>query len=170
MNYRWIGAILVMIGCGSYGFSMASRCRLEEQMLRHLGRIAEYMKNELQYSLTPLPELCRASAGEATGQLRKLFLCLGYALDRQMLPDVNSCMQVTVDQYPELPRSVKRILLQMGRTLGAYDLSGQVNELKSIQHDCERELNVMESNRDMRLRNYRTLGLCTGAALAILFI
>lgn len=170
MNYKWIGAILVISGCGSCGFAIASQYRFEVQILLRLRRLIEYMGNELQYSLTPLPELCRRASRETSGVLNRLFLDLCRELDWQLSPDVNSCMRAAVRRNPELPRSAQHILLQMGRTLGSFDLPGQIKELESLRASCERELNRLESNKDTRLRNYQTLSLCTGAALAILFI
>lgn len=170
MSCKWIGAILVISGCGGCGFAMASRYRSEVQILLHLRRMIEYMGNELQYSLTPLPHLCRQVSEEAGGVLYRLFQDLSRELDWQLSPDVNSCMNAAVRKNPELPRSARRILLQMGRTLGSFDLPGQLKELESLRTSCDRELSILESNRDNRMRSYQTLGLCTGAALAILLI
>ena len=36
-----------------------------------------------------------------------------------------------------------------------------------VRGDCRTQLKALEQNRDIRLRNYQTLGLCAGAALAI---
>ena len=39
-----------------------------------------------------------------------------------------------------------------------------------VAGDPDRELEVMGRNQEERLRSYQTLGLCAGAALAILFV
>jgi hypothetical protein len=37
-----------------------------------------------------------------------------------------------------------------------------------VEKRCEHSLESIRNNRDARLRSYQTLGVCTGAALAIL--
>lgn len=79
MSYRWFGAALVIAGCGGFGFSIASGYKREEGILRQLLRALNYMEWELQYRLTPLPELCRQAGKETRGTLREVFFqsCAG---------------------------------------------------------------------------------------------
>ena len=44
------------------------------------------------------------------------------------------------------------------------------NQKKLIHTECTQLLNKISSDHALRCRSYRTLGLCTGAALIILFI
>lgn len=169
MNYKWIGAVLVIVGCGGFGFSLASAHRRKEQLLRQLIRALQYMECELQYRLTPLPDLCRQTGKEANGALREIFLNLARELDWQVSPDAYSCMIAALKKSHELPGNLKKLFLQLGRSLGRFDLHGQLLGLEAVRNACEKELEVLNKNRDARLRSYQTLGLCAGAALAILF-
>ena len=47
---------------------------------------------------------------------------------------------------------------------------GQILGLEAVRSHCRSELDALSANQDERLRSYQTLGLCTGAALAILFV
>lgn len=169
MNSKWIGAAFVIISCGGFGFGIAGSYRRRERLLRQLLEVLKNMEAELQYRLTPLPELARKAAGDTRGVLRDVFLNLARELDWQAEPDAGSCMRAAMDQCHDLPAPLRRPLGQLGQTLGRYDLSGQLQGLKSVQDSCCRELKRLERNRDVRLRSYQTLGLCAGAALAILF-
>lgn len=169
MNEKWVGAILVIAGCGGIGFSIAAGCRREERLLRNLMRVIEYMASELQYTVTPLPELCRHAGAEIGGVMGELFLNLARELDWQIAPDAYSCMAAAMKKSRDLPSSVRKLLLQLGKTLGQFDLPGQLKELDAICSACDRELNAVSQNQGTRLRSYQTLGLCAGAALAILF-
>lgn len=169
MSYKWMGAILVIAGCGGFGFSIAAGCRREERLLRQLIQALQYMQWELQYRLTPLPELCRQTGKAASGVVRDIFLGLARELDWQASPDVSGCMSAALKRNRELPRNLKRLFLQLGHCLGRFDLQGQLLGLESVRAACEGELAVLNKNRDVRLRSYQTLGLCAGAALAILF-
>ena len=45
MTYRWIGAVLVVVGCGGFGFSLARETARQEQLLKELLDILDYMEN-----------------------------------------------------------------------------------------------------------------------------
>jgi len=49
-------------------------------------------------------------------------------------------------------------------------MEGQLKGLESVRQECRRQVETLSYNRDARLRSYQTLGLCAGAALAILFV
>ena len=169
MTTKWIGAAFILISCGGFGLGIAAGCRRRERLLRQLLMVLEALESELQYHLTPLPELARKAAGDCGGTLRDVFLNLARELDWQEKPDAVSCMRCAMDKCHDLPICVRRPLAQLGQTLGRFDLEGQLKGLKGVQEACRRELGKLENNRDERLRSYQTLGLCAGAALVILF-
>lgn len=170
MNYKWIGAVLVIVGCGGFGISIAAGHRREEGMLRQIIHVLQYMECELQYRLTPLPELCRVAGKEARGTLREVLMNLSAELESQISPDAASCMSAALSKCQDLPGSTRGILLQLGRSLGRFDLPGQLRGLEAVRSTCQLELDELGKNRDTRLRSYQTLGFCAGAALVILFL
>lgn len=161
--------MLVMTGCGGMGFSVAAACRCEQRQLEQLLRGLEAMRWELQYRLTPLPELCRLAGRVTGGALGEVFRNLAGELDRQAAPDASGCMRRALDGA-ELSPALRRAMLQLGRSLGRYDLPGQLQGLRSVERWCREEEQRLEKDRAVRLRSYRTLGLCAGAALVILFV
>lgn len=169
MTLKWIGAILIITGCGGFGFLMASAYRAEERSLEALCRALEYMSCELAYRMTPLPQLCRNTANLLTGKLKDTFLLLAQELDQQVSPDAVSCMRA-VQASVNLPDSVQDILTQLGNSLGSFDLSGQLRGIESCLKNAQSKLRYLSDHRQNRLRSYQTLGLCAGAALAILFL
>lgn len=170
MNYKWIGAILVITGCSLMGFSMAASFRREERMLRQLVAALDFMACELQYRLTPLPELCTAAGAEKTGCIGKILTNLALELESQLSPDVASCMSAAMVGVNDIPKRVQEAFCIMGISLGRFDMEGQLKGLESVRSYCRRELEAMTAGRENRLRSYQTLGVCAGAALAILFV
>lgn len=161
---------MIIVGCGGFGFSFASSHRREENTLRQLMQVLNFMECELQYRLTPLPELCRQAGNEAKGVLREVLLNLARELDWQVSPDVTGCMSSALKRSHELPKYARQILIQLGQSLGRFDLPGQLQGLQEVRGACQLALEELGKNRDARLRSYQTLGLCVGAALAILFL
>ena len=144
--------------------------RREEATLRRLVSALDLMECELQYHLTPLPELCQLSAKESRGCVRSVLLILSEELEAQIAPDVESCMRSALTRVPDIPSGTRRALSELGTTLGRFDLAGQLKGLETVRGECRRELEQMNVNKDVRLRSYQTLGFCAGAAVAILLI
>ena len=47
MGYKWIGAVLVVAGCGGFGFSLARETLRQEALLRGLLTSLELMENQI---------------------------------------------------------------------------------------------------------------------------
>ncbi len=170
MDYKWFGAILVVAGCGGFGFSLAAEAVRQEKLLRALLDSLDFMQWELSCRLTPLPQLLELTAQRQTGRLRRVYRNLASQLEGHTEPRVDNCMRNVLEGEQTLPGSARRVLVHLGKSLGRFDLAGQLKGLASAQSLCRRELQSLEHGRDMRLRSYRTLGLCAGVALAVLLI
>ena len=170
MSFKWIGSILIIAGCGGVGFTMAAAYKREEWMLRSLINALDYMTCELQFRLTPLPALCRQAGRECRGAVGKVLTDLAAELENQIAPDADSCMYAALSRAENLPKETKEALRLLGTSLGRFDLEGQLRGLEQVRTHCRRILADLAQNRDQRIRGYQTLGICAGAALAILFV
>lgn len=166
---RLMAAGCIVAGSGAFGFAMAAASRREEGQLRQLLSALEYLSCELSYRLTPLPGLCRGAAEGRDGCVGVFFLELAKALERQTEPDVQCCAKTVLAQM-ELPASLRRILEELGQTLGRFDLPGQLRGLELSIRQTEQALRTIREGAPERRRSWQTLGLCVGAALAILFV
>lgn len=170
MIIKWFGAALIVTGCGGFGVSMAAAARQEERQLVQLLHALELMESELQYRLTPLPELCAMAARETGGCMSRLFRQLSDLMARCSHSDVRSCMHDALGSQEGLSRRIRRHLQYLGKSLGRFDLPGQLQGIRAVRNACEADVQALRSNREVRLRSYQTLSLCAGAALVILFV
>ena len=170
MILKLIGTVFVIAGCGGVGFRIAANHRKEECNLRQLIGILDYMECELQYHLTPLPELCRQVSKEFTGLLGEVFWELSTEMEAQTSSNMEICMATAIQKVGRLTTLANEQLQMLGKSVGRFDIDGQLKGLESVRQDCRRKLDALSVNRDTRLRSYQTLGLCAGAALAILFV
>ena len=170
MNYKLYGAICVVVGCGGWGFSVAAQYLHRIRMLRQLVCVLDYMECELQYRSTALPLLCRQASSVCSGKISAVFYCLSEELESQISPNVVCCMTAALNKTHGLPRVIVCFLRNLGVTLGKFDLSGQLKGIDSIRQECRQKLDCLQTNHESRIRTYQTLGLCAGAAIAILFI
>lgn len=169
MSIKLIGTVIVIIGCGGFGFRLAAAHRREEKDLRQLLTVLDLIQSELEYRLTPLPELCRLAGESSSGGIRKLFFRLCRELESQIAPDAMCCMNAAVAES-ELSPAIKNLFRGLGRTLGRFDLPGQLRGIEAVRQETVLALDKLTKNQDARLRSYQTLGLCAGAALAILLL
>ena len=170
MSIKLIGAAFIICSCGLVGFKFSAACRAEEHDLRQLISALDYMVCELSYRRSALPDLCSLVGKERNGTVGRLFRNLAKELNTQVAPDVQSCLAAAAATSGALSRKVQQAVCIMGSSLGRFDLDGQIQGLESVRTYCREQLNEMSKDRDIRLRSYQTLGLCAGAALAILFV
>lgn len=170
MAMKYIGAFCVMIACSWWGITLAKGYTRQVMMLNQLRSALQMMKWELSYRCTPLPDLCAAAADGTSGLLRKVFHMLSETLEAGSEADAYACMRITVRKNDRLPPKVSRILLCLGKTLGRYDLEGQLQGMDQVIAACEQAYCGLEKDRKERTKSYKTLGICAGAALVVLFI
>ena len=166
---RMIGACCVVAGSGAFGFAMATAHRREERQLSILLKSLEYMSCELNYRQTPLPVLCRDAAMGEKGCVPDFFRELARELEKGDAPDVQVCVWEVLQRLEPAP-NLRRHLRELGATLGRFDMPGQLRGLEAAIKSVGDSLRAFRDGAPERRRSFQTLGLCAGAALAILFL
>ena len=170
MIAKMLGSVLILAGCGGFGMMICVAFKREEDMLLQLIRALDFIQCELQYRMTPLPELCSRAGSACKGRISQYFQLLAAALSKRSLPDVRSCAQVAAASAGKLPERVEKSLEVFSQSLGQFDVQGQIQGLEEARKYCCIALAEMGENREVRLRSYQTLGICAGAALVILLV
>lgn len=170
MSLKLIGVLCVITGCGGCGFLMAAQYLSNLRQLQNLIAALDYMHCELQYRCTPLPQLCRQAGNQSTGKVKQIFCLLADELDAQVSPNVERCMASVLDRQDCVSEAMHTVLLRLGSNLGRFDMIGQLQSLAHCREMCAERLSRLQQGKEMRLRSYQTLGLCAGAAIAILFV
>lgn len=170
MTIRLVGVIFVVVSCGGVGFKLAANYKKEEQYLSNLAAILDFMISELQYRLTPLTQLCRQASQLFQNPIGNFFEKLSDELDMQQYSEPAECIDIVLENNSSIPPITKSQLMALRNSLGRFDIDGQMNGMEAVRQECERNLLLLRDNRENRLRSYQTLGLCAGAALAILLV
>lgn len=170
MNCKLIGAICVIVACGGTGFMMAGQYVSQIRMLADMIIVIDYMESEIQYRCTPLPLLCRQASEQVCGKLSNVFQALADELEAQVSPNVELCMVSVLDRLNITQKVMRTALLGLGCNLGKFDMAGQMRALDNSRSIYGETLRQLQQGREGRIRSYQTLGLCAGAAIAILFV
>ena len=134
MDLKLIGAVFVIVGCGGVGFLMALGHKREISAMKDLLTVLDYMRCELEFRLTPLPELCGRASRFCRGSVSAVLERLSGELDSQISPDVSSCVEIALKKTPELPVKTRSAMQSLGRSLGNFDLPGQLNGIRAHCH------------------------------------
>lgn len=170
MMMKIFGALLIVGGCTGVGFAVSGNYRRQERAMEELLRCFQWMSCELSYRTPPLAVLCRGASDSCQGAVSKVMFQFAYELDRQLTPDVSTCLQAALAAVPGLPETVEKHFMNLGTSLGRFDLQGQLAGLDAAMDRCKQDLDRLSGDREVRTRNYQTLGLCAGAALVIMFL
>lgn len=170
MNYKLIGALLTVVSCGGCGFLTAAKHASNIRQLENLISILDYMISELHYRATPLPCLCRQAGEQFSGKIGQIFIVLSEELETQISPNAGICMGSALYRMNYSDSLLYEVMTELGDHLGRFDLQGQISGLEHCREHCASKLELLSKNKENRLRSYQTLGLCAGAAIAILLV
>ena len=141
-------------------------------LLHALLAALEAMKGEIEYRLTPLPELF-AALGEGTEPVTAAFFRGCAAMmeaDRALPPQLvlgRAMEQTTSLQWSARTRETVR---NLAFSLGKFDLGGQVRAIELAQERLRAELAEVQAGSRARCRSYETIGICAGLALAVILL
>lgn len=166
------GAVLILLSSGAVGFGFANDIRRQMQQLTALISSFEMLKGEIETRRTPLPAalmLLSSSENREIGQFYKLcaenliyeyqtspYLAIKYGLE--------NCRGLMISKQARLA------LLSFGMSLGKLDADSQISAVLLIKSRLEQELDFMQSQAAARAKSYRTIGVCTGLALAVILL
>lgn len=168
MTIRIIGALLIVVGCSCFGFLASSAHKKEVAALKIFLESLDIMESELRYRKTPLPALCRYTATVQSGPVGVCFLYLAQELEQLSQADAATCVISALKKTNQLPQNLRDMFYMLGRSLGKFDVDGQLIGIQSVRSETQLRLSRLCTGQEQRLKSYRTLGVCAGAALAIL--
>lgn len=164
------GVIIIVITCSGFGFWVATSYKNETIFLRQFLSVLNIMECELRYKRSSLPDLCHILVEHTTGSLRGVFLALSQHLMSYCASNAAVCMQDAVKTTLRIPSRARPLLILLGDSLGKYDLDGQLKGIDFVRKNCEEILAIQVQELNNCVRTYKTLGICAGAALAILLL
>lgn len=169
MTLKVIGAVLIISGTGIAGMFVVRNHKQTVNMLAQFIYALDEIQNELRYRRSPLSDVFRKIRTNSV-PLNTFFTCLSDELDGQISPDTYCCVNAALSQTKDLPKELSRQILLMGKTLGYFDIEGQLKGLSVVKEGCKVILNTFTTNQEVRLRSYQSLAICAGVAAVILLL
>lgn len=170
MWLRIFGACGVVAACSGFGFQAGVDYRRRMAFFQDFIDALDEMTRQLNQSLLPLPELVLRASNLGGGALFDTMSHFSRALTEQLATDTAACMYLALEAGEIEDAPARRLMMQLGRSLGRFDLQGQLKGLEVLRGQAERALQHMQQEKTGLLRSYRTLGVFGGMALAVLLL
>ncbi len=169
---KLLGSLLLMVGAAGLGFGAAAQLQHRVTGLRALVGALEQMERELEFRLTPMPELMARLAREVQPPARYLFSYCREHLDELGARRFGQLWRNALEENADLALTAqeRQIMDGLGDVLGRYDGEGQREALRSAVSQLGECLRRAEGDRDRLGRVYATLGVGAGAMLVILLL
>lgn len=167
---KTMGVILVLAGAGGFGIGKALQFYRVVRHLREFRSAVEILKCEINYTLLPLPELCRLTAKRLSGPPAQFFRNLAALLGEEISRDRAVAEAMESAKGLTLPEDAQMAVLELCNTLGRYDLEGENRMLQLTAHRLNAALERCEAEKKPRAKSYAALGICTGIAIIILTV
>ena len=169
---KGIGALCVMLGASVMGFGYAAAVRRQGTRLAALIGSLTYMKGEIEYRRTPLPEVFLLLADSAAEKcVGRFWQHCAEALARGTGFGVQSAFRAAMRKSAlELPPEAVQTMLVLGTSLGQFGLEGQERAIALSIERLAALLERLEQGRAARCRSYATIGVCAGLAVAVILL
>ena len=130
------------------------------------------IRHELQYRLTPLPDVFRVLQESREAAVAAFFSALSGSLAAAESCTVGYACRQALRRTEGLciPVGARTALMSLFDTLGKYDLEGNLQALDLALSRLREEARQLQSSAAARCRTYVTLGVCTGLAVAVVLI
>ena len=161
---------MIIVGCGAYGFALSSAYRRELKAMAQLLEFLDEMECELLYKGTPLPKIIHTIISNKKGIVFDVFNTLAAELEAQIQPNIAYCMDAALKKHPNTPPETRRFMEKFGKTLGQYSEEGQLLEIRALRQEAQHRQSRLEEDLESKTKTYKTLGVCAGAAIVVIFM
>ena len=169
---KLIGLSLILAASGAVGAGLAGTVRRQQAQTLALIDALLRIRHELQYRLTPLPEIFAALGSSRNREIAEFFSRLAALLSSAQTCTVGyACRQALAQTRGlSLSSAARGTILSLVDSLGRYDLEGSVQALDLALSRLREEVKALQNSAAARCRTYLTLGVCTGLAAAVILI
>ncbi len=170
---RLIGVFLLLFSCIGAGVCMGRR---EQQRIHQLGeliRSMEYLKGEISFARTTLPEAMEQLSKHILPPFHNLFA--GLALELKQHPGTGfgeilyTMLENEKQNWELLPKDVDNFY-QACCNLGYLDKEMQIHMLERYMKELEKTVEKLSKEIPQKIKLYRNLGVLGGVFLVVVLV
>jgi len=169
MIIKFLGAAVLISATSFIGFSLAANCSKRPRSLRELQSLLQMLENEISYLSNLLSEAFYRIYEGTNSETAILFNEAAKNLGTNGVTADAAWEKAIEENYEKLSlnKEDKAILLTFGKMLGNSDLEGQLSNIKLISSQLKLQELKAEEMKQKNEKMYRSLGVLSGLAIAI---
>jgi stage III sporulation protein AB len=166
-----LGALLVTAASMMSGWAARQSLRQRQTLLRQLRLALELMQGELELHMPAVSQLFETVGEQLGGPLGEFFLGTAVQMAAVTGRPPKTAMKLQLEeQNLLLSAEEKAMLLELGGTLGRYDLEGQARTLDFYKRRLDERIEAENQSIRQRSRAWMTASVCTGLMLVVLML
>ena len=165
---RLVVAGLIVAVCTTIGIKKSKKYESREYILREAIMLFKGLKNEMNYTLTPIPNAIESVRQNMKTNLKDIMGVVSYELLQYNAKEENITYEIA--RLTELTPYDIQVISNGIITLGKTDVEGQVSSIEMTCATLENQLQDSIESKKKNSKLYKTVGLATGLMIAIVFI
>jgi stage III sporulation protein AB len=153
------------------GFAARQGLRQRLEQLRQLRLALELMQGELELHMPTVSGLFETVGEQLNGALGEFFIGTAVQMSAVTGRPPKAAMKLQLENQPlNLGLEEKHMLLELGGTLGRYDLEGQARTLDLYKRRLDERIEAESRAFRQRSKAWMTASVCTGLMLVVLML
>lgn len=161
-------AIAIVVVCTALGIIKSKRYESREYILREAIMLFEGIRNEIQYTLTPIPNAIESVRQNMITPLKEVMGAVSFELLQYNISGEKITNEIA--KLGELTPYEIQTISNGIITLGKSDVDGQSGIINITSVTLENQLQDSIEAKKKNSKLYKTVGLATGLMIAIVFI
>lgn len=161
-------AILIVSICTILGIIQSKKYESREYILREALMMFEGIKNEINYTLTPIPNAIESVRQNMKTVLKDVMGAVSFELLQYNVSSETVTNEIA--RLIELTPYDKQVISNGIISLGKTDIEGQIGVINMTSATLENQLSDSIDAKKKNSKLYKTVGLATGLMIAIVFI
>lgn len=165
---KLVVSVLIIAVCTAIGIKQSKKYESREYILREAIGLFKGIKNEINYTLTPIPNAIESVRQNMKTGLKGVMGAVSFELLQY-----NTSEEVVASEIAKLEELTpydRQVISNGIISLGKTDLDGQMNILNMTCNTLENQLQDSIEDKKKNSKLYKTVGIATGLMIAIVFI
>lgn len=161
-------ALAIILVCAALGIIKSKRYESREYILREAIMMFQGIKNEINYTLTPIPNAIESVRQNMKTALRDIMGAVSFELLQYNAS--NEAVINEISHLEELTPYDKQVISNGIISLGKTDVEGQIATINMTTATLQNQLEDSIEEKKKNSKLYKTVGLAMGLIIAIVFI
>ncbi len=170
---KLVGCVLILSASTISGFLYADSFKKRVDQLNEMQRCLYQLQNEILFTYTPLTEAFFNVSNKSKGPIKNVFENASDLLISNKADSVYDAISHSLESSKEelnLKKEDADILLDLSKSLGESDVSGQKSVFNLTIENIKKQINIAEDSMRKNIKLYRYLGFTIGAMLVIMVV